>query len=90
MEFLAETRAATRRFGQFTAVAGVDLAVRPGEVIGLLGANGAGKTTLIRLLLGLLPPATARYGCSERLRRPRPAAGSATSRRPSACTPASR
>ena len=56
MALLAETRAATRRFGQFTAVSKVDLAVRPGEVLGLLGANGAGKTTLIRLLLGLLPP----------------------------------
>lgn len=53
---LAETRMAVRRFGQLTAVSGVDLAVRPGEVVGLLGANGAGKTTLIRLLLGLLPP----------------------------------
>jgi ABC-type multidrug transport system ATPase subunit len=53
---LAEARQVTRTFARFTAVSGVDLTVRPGEVVGLLGANGAGKTTLIRLLLGLLPP----------------------------------
>ncbi|TAN28768.1 MAG: ABC transporter ATP-binding protein [Actinomycetota bacterium] len=56
MNALAETRGVTRRFGTFTAVDSVSLAVEGGETVGLLGANGAGKTTLIRLLLGLLPP----------------------------------
>jgi ABC-2 type transport system ATP-binding protein len=55
-EVLAEARGATRRFGAFVAVDAVDMEVRPGEVLGLLGANGAGKTTLIRMLLGLLRP----------------------------------
>jgi ABC-2 type transport system ATP-binding protein len=50
---LATCAAATKRFGAFTAVNAVDLQVRPGEIVGLLGANGAGKTTLIRMLLGL-------------------------------------
>ena len=54
-QLLAECAGASRVFGRFTAVDGVDLAVGSGEVVGLLGANGAGKTTLIRMLLGLLP-----------------------------------
>ena len=60
MTSLAEARSVTRRFGAFTAVDAVDLAVAAGEVVGLLGANGAGKTTLIRLLLGLLRPSAGR------------------------------
>ncbi|MFA6575240.1 MAG: ATP-binding cassette domain-containing protein, partial [Nocardioides sp.] len=42
----------TQRFGGFTALAGVDLEVGPGEVVGLLGPNGAGKTTLIDCVSG--------------------------------------
>jgi ABC-2 type transport system ATP-binding protein/ribosome-dependent ATPase len=57
VQYLVGARSATIRFGDFTAVDGVDLDVVSGEVVGLLGANGAGKTTLIRMLLGLLMPA---------------------------------
>jgi ABC-2 type transport system ATP-binding protein len=45
----------TIRFGTFTAVHRVSLAVGAGEVFGLLGPNGSGKTTLIRALCGLVP-----------------------------------
>src|SRR5262245_27448965 len=45
-----------KQFGTFTAVKGVSLQVRHGEIYGLLGANGAGKTTTIKMLCGLLEP----------------------------------
>jgi drug efflux transport system ATP-binding protein len=51
-----EARRLTKRFGAFVAVDHLDLAVRPGEVFGLLGSNGAGKSTAIRMLCGLLRP----------------------------------
>ena len=46
----------TVRFGDVTAVDGLDLEVEPGEVFGFVGPNGAGKTTTIRSLLDLLRP----------------------------------
>ena len=50
------TTGLTRRFGDLTAVDGLDLEVYPGEVLGILGHNGAGKTTTVRLLNGVLTP----------------------------------
>lgn len=49
-------RGLTKRFGRKTAVDGIDLSVRRGEVFGFLGPNGAGKTTTVRLLSSLARP----------------------------------
>jgi oleandomycin transport system ATP-binding protein len=45
-----------KRYGDTTALAGIDLAVRTGTVFGLLGPNGAGKTTAVRVLATLIRP----------------------------------
>ncbi|HEX6338839.1 MAG TPA: ATP-binding cassette domain-containing protein [Jiangellaceae bacterium] len=49
-----------KRFGETTALDGVDLAVRTGTVLGLLGPNGAGKTTAVRVLSTLIRPDAGR------------------------------
>jgi ABC-2 type transport system ATP-binding protein len=51
-----EIRALAKRFGTLQALAGVDLEVGEGEVLGLLGPNGAGKSTLVRALMGRVRP----------------------------------
>lgn len=58
MNYSIETNGLTKKFGRFTAVDHIDVAVAPGEVFGFLGANGAGKTTAIRMLCGLLQPSS--------------------------------
>ena len=51
-----EVRGLVKRYGDLTAVAGVDLTVNAGDVYGYLGPNGAGKTTSLRMMLGLIRP----------------------------------
>jgi ABC-2 type transport system ATP-binding protein len=51
---------ATKRYGRFTAVDGLDLVVRRREIFGFLGPNGAGKTTTIRMVAGVLQPSEGR------------------------------
>ncbi len=55
-DYLVETAALTKRYGDRLAVDAVDLRVRRGEVYGFLGPNGAGKTTTLRMLAGLVRP----------------------------------
>jgi ABC-2 type transport system ATP-binding protein len=51
-----EVRGLVKRYGELTAVGGVDLTVQTGDVYGYLGPNGAGKTTSLRMMLGLIRP----------------------------------
>jgi ABC-type multidrug transport system ATPase subunit/peptidoglycan/LPS O-acetylase OafA/YrhL len=51
---LASLRGVVKRYGQTTALAGIDLDVKPGELLAVLGPNGAGKSTAIALWLGLV------------------------------------
>jgi branched-chain amino acid transport system ATP-binding protein len=53
---LLEVSGLTKRFGGLLAVAGLDLSMADGEMLGLIGPNGAGKTTVFNLLSGFLSP----------------------------------
>jgi ABC-2 type transport system ATP-binding protein len=60
----------SKRFAAHIALEGLDLELRPGEIVGLLGPNGAGKTTTLKLLLGLLRPSAGHarilgYDCTS-------------------------
>src|SRR5688500_3340906 len=64
MTYAIEATGLVKRYGEVTALNGVDLAVPAGSVLGVLGPNGAGKTTAVRILATLLRPdaGTARIG----------------------------
>jgi ABC-2 type transport system ATP-binding protein len=50
----------TKKYGKFTAVDGINLEIRRGELFGFLGPNGAGKTTTMRMIAGILRPTSGR------------------------------
>ncbi|MEV6489317.1 ATP-binding cassette domain-containing protein [Actinoplanes sp. NPDC051633] len=51
-----EVRGITKRYGRRTVLDGIDLTVRAGEVLAIVGANGCGKSTLLRICAGLVSP----------------------------------
>ena len=51
-ELALEVRGVTKRFGALVVLRGIDLVLRQGEVLGLVGDNGAGKSTLVKILSG--------------------------------------
>ena len=55
-EVLVRARGLTKRFGQFTAVAGIDFSLTRGEAFGFLGPNGAGKSSTMRMIGCVSPP----------------------------------
>jgi ABC-2 type transport system ATP-binding protein len=69
-----ETENLTRVFKNTTAVADLNLSVRPGEVFGLVGPDGSGKTTTIRLLAAIMDPTSGRASVAgyDTVRQPEP------------------
>jgi branched-chain amino acid transport system ATP-binding protein len=73
-DVILRTEGLTKEFRGFTAVSGVDLAVRRGTIHALIGPNGAGKTTVFNLLTKFLEPTAGRIVYKERdITRERPA-----------------
>jgi ABC-2 type transport system ATP-binding protein len=63
-DLLLEAEALVKRFGDYPAVNGLDLRIRAGEMVGLVGPDGAGKTTTMRMLCGALTPSSGRIRIS--------------------------
>ena len=56
MEYLLQANSVSKKYGEFTALNNVSIAVEKGAVFGLLGPNGAGKTSLIRIINQITMP----------------------------------
>ncbi|KAF0814283.1 Sulfate/thiosulfate import ATP-binding protein CysA [Andreprevotia sp. IGB-42] len=63
---LLRTDGIAKRFGDFSALSGIDLSVRKGEFLCLLGPSGCGKTTLLRIIAGLEAPSAGRLFMQQR------------------------
>ena len=91
---LLEVKNLTKRFGGFTAVSKVDLAVQQGEVRGIIGPNGSGKSTLFNLISGVYKPepgASVMFdGAGHHRTRNRTRSRGSASRAPSRCCASSR
>ena len=55
-EYVLQTQALSKSFGNAEILSGIDMAIERGSVCGLVGENGAGKTTLLRVISGLMKP----------------------------------
>jgi branched-chain amino acid transport system ATP-binding protein len=58
MSAILETRGLTRTFGAVVAARDLNVTIKQGEVVGVIGSNGAGKTTFINMVTGYLPPSS--------------------------------
>ena len=58
MSCILETQGLCKAFGAVTAAKDVNVRIRPGEVVGVIGSNGAGKTTFINMVTGYLKPSS--------------------------------
>src|SRR5258706_9231194 len=54
-ESILAGRGVVKRYGEVTALAGVDITINPGEVLAIVGPSGSGKSTLLHVLAGILP-----------------------------------
>ena len=67
---MIEMRGITKHFGSVVANENVDLTVRRGEILSVLGENGSGKTSLMNMLAGIYFPDAGPLGCAEWIAMP--------------------